>query len=215
MKRSSTIDNDTSQHDKIKDFVVKQMKSCEVIEEKKKYLQIKLGETTNEVDKAHYQEQFRDLDEQYCRIGRNIKKVIEGRLMNTNDFEPVIHEILEYVSAQNQIKARIIYDENKILLEDSAYQSVKWFTIEDISHNIHFLSIKEEASVRLEMQKEYHYFKIHYQVDTSTGENICLPMSIEPSHLHMSDYYINFNKMESTIRDISNNQFGNVKFKVS
>ena len=38
MKKSTVIDNNSYPHDKIKDFVVKQTKSCEVIEEKKKYL---------------------------------------------------------------------------------------------------------------------------------------------------------------------------------
>ena len=75
----------------------------------------------------------------------------------------------------------MIYDQNKILISENSYQAFKVFYPADIEKDLKFLTLKEEARIRVEMLKDYHTFKIWYQIDESTGEKICLPMSIEPS----------------------------------
>jgi len=90
--------------------------------------------------------------------------------------------------------------------------STDTFNREDIFSRINFLTLKEEASVRMEMQKDIHKFKIFYQIDNSFGESECLPMAVEPSFISLNDYHINYNKTQFCIGSISSNSYGNVQF---
>jgi hypothetical protein len=90
MKRDSADDDPTS-GDEIKDFVVLKMKECGQILKKKNYLKEKLSKAKE--DKQFVQLQYKELDEEYCKIGRALKNVLQGRLVHTNDFDPIIYEI--------------------------------------------------------------------------------------------------------------------------
>lgn len=97
------------------------MKSCEEINKRKKYLEEKILETEEEKDKNIFRSQYKQLDSEFCKIGLALKKAVNSRIVHNSGVDPTIYEIMEYVSAENGIKGRRIYDQNKLLLEDSKY----------------------------------------------------------------------------------------------
>ena len=138
-------------------------------------------------------------------------KAVNGRIIHTSGNDSAIYEVMEYSSAENGIKAIRIYDQNKLLLDVSQYPKFSMFKNEEI-YQLKFLTLEEEASVRMEMNKDCHIFKIQYQIDTSSGENECLPMSVEPSFVSLRDYRIDFDKLNCTIKGVENYQYGKIKF---
>ena len=177
--------DDTGNSESIKEFVVDKINHWSQLLKKKQILQGKLDKAK---DKKILQSQFRELDKEYCNIGRDLKKALQGRIVHTLDYDSNIYEIVEYNNAENYIKARMIYDQNRILIAEESYQNIKIFYPQDIENKLKFLTIKEEAGIRIEMLKDYHIFKIYYQIDESMGEKMWLPMSIEPQCLHMNEY---------------------------
>lgn len=122
-----------------------------------------------------------------------------------------LFEVIEYTSHDNALRVKRLYDPNRILLEEGTNPRIIIYTLNKIQQ-LKFLTLQQEASVRMEMLKDYHTFKIHYQVERIEGEAECLPMSIEPSFINMNDYTINFDRLQSQILSIRHNDSGNIKF---
>jgi hypothetical protein len=99
-------------------YIVSCMKECEDIKIKKPYLQSKIQSAKNK-DKVTYRTQFKDLDSEYCKIGLALKKAVQGRILHTMGQDSTIYEVVEYQSHANSLSVRRIYDQNKILLDDS------------------------------------------------------------------------------------------------
>jgi hypothetical protein len=191
-------------------YIVSCMKECEDIQVKKPYLQSKIQSAKN---KAIYRTQFKQLDSEYCKIGLALKKAVQGRIVHTMGQDSTIYEVMEYQSHVNSLSVRRIYDQNKILLDDSQAPMLVVYNCEQVSTELQFLTLNQEASVRQEMYKGYHTFKVQYQLDTIGGETECLPMSVEPKCIRLMDYTITFDKANSVIQSITNNQFGLVKYE--
>lgn len=211
MRSQSSTDDDPNKSGDIKEYVLSKMRECNDITEKKQYLSSKISET--EGDKTLLQEQYRELDSEYCKIGLALKKAVTHRMCHTTGIDPTIYEIIEYISSQNSLKVRQVYDQNKILLDESSYGNYKLFGEEEVASQLKFMTIKQEASVRMEMMNDIHVFKIQYQIDEYNGERTCLPMSVRPNFIHLNEYFIDFDKLNGVIRGVSNNISGKVKFE--
>ncbi|CAI2358930.1 unnamed protein product [Moneuplotes crassus] len=208
----SINEEDKTENTNLKEFVHSKISQCADITQKKQFLETKILESGEEKDRVIFRSQYKELDSDFCKIGLSLKKALKGRIIHTTLDGPTIFEIDEYNSSDNTIRAKRIYDQNRLLLDNSNYGSYVTFRQEDLMSHVNFLTLQQEASVRMEMHKDYHKFKIFYQVDTSMGENECLPMSVDPSFISLNDYRINFDKQQCCITSISNNNYGNVQF---
>jgi len=172
MMKKESSDNSPDDNSNITEFVVSKMQECSQILDRKNYLKERIDDkSVKPGEKQTMQSQHKALDTEYCKIGRILKKVLLNRIVHTKEYDSTIFEIADYVSSQNNIKARRVYDQNKILLEPVHFGNYVTYSASDVENKLQFLSIREEASIRMEMLKDGHIFKIKYQIDTSTGEN--------------------------------------------
>ena len=203
--------DDEALNTNLNEYVFNKMKHCKDIFEKKEYLEKKILETEQEKDRTIFRSQYKDLDADYWRVGIALKKAVQGRIVHTDGINMSLFEVIEYTSHDNALRVKRLYDPNRILLEEGTNPRIIIYTLNKIQQ-LKFLTLQQEASVRMEMLKDYHTFKIHYQVERIEGEAECLPMSIEPSFINMNDYTINFDRLQSQILSIRHNDSGNIKF---
>ena len=84
--------------------------------------------------------------------------------------------------------------------------------VDELLDNMHIMDTDEEVGVKSEMDNPTHTLKIKYTVEGPEYDLRCAPVAIEPTYANLNDYIINFNPSQRCIGQISNIQYGSVKF---
>jgi hypothetical protein len=142
-----------------------------------------------------------------------ISKILRGRIIHSLEESPTLYEIIAFDAKLKQIIAHRIYDQNAILLLPADDTSEKTLTIQETLDQMHIMEDLEAAAIRKEMEDGRHSISIKYQVDGYGGQYDCIPLSIEPTYISLSNYTINFNASQRCIGEVRNNSYGPVKFK--
>lgn len=163
-------------------------------------------------------EQTEGLSRQAKKLMSNLKLQLVGRLFRFKDtYQTEIFEITQFNPEASIIQAKRLFDSNNILLDQSKHTTGN---IQDFSTNEDFFSKYQiidhasEIEIRQKLQqtnKNMFIFNLKYQVDE---EGICMPLEINPKHININDYKINFNKVSRQV-EIHHNKCGPVMFKAT
>jgi len=129
------------------------------------------------------------------------------------DQNPEVCEVVAFDYQKDQVETQRIYDQNAILLMHDSQQNNKVLTIQQTLDEMYLMENVEEEMVRKEMTEKNHTVSIKFQVEGEGNTLECIPVSVEPAFVSLSEYTIDFNPSQRCIGKVSNNQLGPVKFE--
>eukprot|EP00347_Sterkiella_histriomuscorum_P004825 403358945 len=161
-------------------------------------------------------EQMRMADQEYQKLTQNIKTIVSGRYAYSLDANPVTFIIKEYRQTTNEIILKRLYDQNGILLDDKAGLMINLVATNESSFftNYALYSLQDENDIkRDQLNNKEHTFTVKYQLlPIDDNEVECMPVEIYPVGVNINDYNIRFDKGQDKITEITNKQYGLVKY---
>ena len=149
-------------------------------------------------------------------IVQKIRVRVKGRLVRPLHSEDIVYEICDYDENRGNIKLRLLFDQNGIMIKKTNTREKVRRSIRGTWLDKHYIILEqeEELNIRQRMLNSHeHKLFIKYQVMDVEGDPQCLPMQMTPEGLPMLDYEIKFDKNSRQINEIINKVYGPVEFE--
>jgi len=130
--------------------------------------------------------------------------------------EDKIYEICDYNERTGQIKLRLMFDPNGILIAKDNTNRLARKDIRALWLEKHYLILPQDDEYQIRqniLKNKDCKLIIKYQVIQSEGEPLCLTNQILPEGLDMSKYDLGFNKNDSTFNKVVHKEYGPVVYE--
>lgn len=131
-------------------------------------------------------------------------KLLRQRIIHTVDNNPTIYEVTKYNTETHVIDARMVYDQNAILIEDDQGKYTMRVNLNEELDKIHIMDKEEEEGVLKEMENDSHTLVIRYIIEAEGSAVQFTPISVQPSFVNVNDYDIRFNSSQRCIGKVVN-----------